>query len=115
MDEEDDGNCDPTLMKVITSYLSPTRAEAPTQPVPELSVPTTFASILEEVESETGKIVDSRFAEGNSVGTDSAGVENARVEIADANFDRLEMVDFVQAGVDFAESVHTFPELAPEL
>ncbi len=49
LDEDDDINRDETLMKVVTSYLSPYRAAAPTEPVAELGVPTAFGSILDEV------------------------------------------------------------------
>ncbi len=48
--KEGDTNCDEASMKVITSYLSPTRIAALMQPVPELAVPTTFASILDGLE-----------------------------------------------------------------
>ncbi len=79
--EEEDANYDATLMKVITSYLSPTRAAAPTEPVPELAVPNTFASILEEVESETDKFGGSQIGKngfsGNRIGR--AGFVRSRI------------------------------------
>jgi hypothetical protein len=66
--EEDDTNCDETLMKISTSYLSPTRITAPTEPVP-----TTFAYILKEVELETsGEIGGGEFG-GDQIGGNEFG------------------------------------------
>jgi hypothetical protein len=76
LDEEDDTNRDDTLMKVVTSYLSPTRTLVPTEPVVELSVPTAFRPILEEVENETGA--------------------NLGFKSADDTFDNLEMANSIQ-------------------
>ena len=102
LDEDDDTNRDETLMKVVTSYLSPNRAAAPTEPVAELAVPTAFGSILEEVQSEEGADLDFESADVNSAGLNSDDLDSAHLESADP----------IHAGVDSA--VYAFPEEAPE-
>jgi len=95
LDEEDETNHDDTLMKVVTSYLSPTRTLAPTEPVTELSMPKAFKPILEEVENETGA----------DLGFNSA----------DDTFDGLETADSIQAGVETADTDNDVPYETPEL
>jgi hypothetical protein len=95
LDEEDDTNRNDTLMKVVKSYLSPTRTLAPTEPVEELSVPTAFGPILEEVENETG-------ANSGFKSTDDSSVD-------------LETANPIQAGVETADSVNIVPYETPEL
>ena len=95
LEEGDVTNRDDTLMKVVTSYLSPTRTLAPTEPVPELSVPTAFGPILEEVENETGA--------------------NLTFKSADDTSEDLEMADPIQAGVEKADSDNFVPYETPEL
>ncbi len=68
LDEGDVTNHDDTLMRVVTSYLSPTRTLAPTEPVAELSVPTAFGPILAEVENETGANLTFKSADDTSDG-----------------------------------------------
>jgi hypothetical protein len=95
LNEEDDTNRDDTLMKVVTSYLSPTRTLAPTEPVVELSVPTAFGPILEQVENETGA---------------NSGFKSA----VDTSVD-LQTANPIQAGVETAESDNMVPYETPEL
>ncbi len=90
LDEEDVTNRDDTLMKVVTSYLSPTRTLAPTETIAKLSVPTAFGPILEEVENETGA--------------------NLGLKSADDTSDDLETADSIQAGVEKADSDNIVPE-----
>ena len=102
LEEDDETNRDETLIKVVTSYLSPYRAAAPMEPVAELAVPTAFELILDEVRTDTGadlqlESVDDKSAEAESDYLDSAELESA---------------DSVHAGVDSA--VYSFPEEAPE-
>ena len=124
LDEDHDDNHDPTLMKVITSYLSPTRTPAPSQPVPELSIPNAFASILDEVESEANKAAGSnsaglKLARMEPAVTESAQINSAELESADADsadviLDELETADSVPAGVETEDYLNTVPDEAPE-
>ena len=98
---------------VTTSYLSPTRTAAPTQPVTNSAVPIAFASIFEEVESETSKTTGANSAETKSARMKSEGTESVEInsaelksaaaDSADIILDDLEVADSVPAGVETAD------------